>query len=59
MLIVAIIPLMFSPAGIDGGKYKLIRLTEGASAFPLTVVGPGAQVGGESGTSNLKYSYCT
>ena len=46
MFIVAIIPLMFSP-GINGGECKSIRLVGGASAFPLTVVGPGAPVGGE------------
>ena len=47
MFIVAIIPLMFSP-GINGGECKSIRSAGGASVFPLTVVGPGAPVGGES-----------
>ena len=45
--IMAIIPLMFSP-DIDSGECKSIRLAGGASAFPLTVVGPGAPVGVES-----------
>ena len=44
MFIVAIIPLIFSP-GSNGGECKSIRSAGGASAFPLTVVGPG---GGES-----------
>ena len=47
MFIVAIIPLMFSP-GINGGECKSIRSAGGASVFPLTVVRPGAPVGGES-----------
>ena len=46
--VVAIIPLMFSP-GINGGECKSIRSAGGASAFPLSVVGPEAPVGGEGG----------
>ena len=42
--IVAITPLMFSP-GITDGECKSIRL----GAFPLSVIGPGAPTGGESG----------
>ena len=50
--IVAVIPLMFSP-GITGGECKSIRSAEGASAFPLSVVGPGAPVGGDVGALPL------
>lgn len=39
---------MFSP-GINGGECKSIRLAGGAYAFPFSVVGPGAPVGGEGG----------
>ena len=46
--IVAIIPLILSP-GINGAERKSIRLAGGASAFPFSVVGPGAPVGGEGG----------
>ena len=42
----AIIPLRFFPAGIDGGECKSIKFAGGASTF---LVGPGAPVGGESG----------
>ena len=42
MFIIAIIPLMFSLQAL----MMAIRLA--ASAFPLTVVGPGAPIGGES-----------
>ena len=47
-LIVAITPLMFSP-DITDGEWKSIRSAGGVSAFPLSVIGPGAPVGGESG----------
>ena len=47
MFMVAIIPLIFSP-GVNGGEFKSIRLAGGMSAYPLTVDGPGAPVGGES-----------
>ena len=46
--IVAIIPLMFSP-GVNGAECKSIRSAGGTSAFPFSVVGPGAPVGGEGG----------
>ena len=39
---------MFSP-GIYGAECKSIRSAGGASAFPFSVVGPGAPVGGEGG----------
>ena len=39
---------MFSP-GINDGEFKLIRSAVGASAFPFSVVGPGAPLGGEGG----------
>ena len=39
---------MFSP-GVNGGECKSIRSAGGASTFPLAVLGPGAQVGGEGG----------
>ena len=44
---VAIIPLIFSPA-INDGESKSIRSSAGAAAFPLAVDGPGAPVGVES-----------
>ena len=47
MFMVAIILLIFSP-GIKGGEFKSTRLAGGASAYPLTVDGPGAPVDGES-----------
>ena len=50
--IVAIIPLMFSP-GINGAECKSIRFAGGASAFPFSVVGPGAPVGGGIGALPL------
>ena len=39
---------MFSP-GINGAECKSIRSAGGASAFPFSVVGPEAPVGGEGG----------